>query len=312
MKISLKVPQQCSGYRLDQVLATCLPEYSRSRLQKWVKHGYVTLDDANCRPRDIVLQNQTILIEVDEHTLQENRQVGPQDIPLNIVYEDADLIALNKPAGLVVHPAAGNPDNTLQNALLFHYPELALVPRSGIVHRLDKDTTGLMVVARTPQSHIDLTRQLQARQMEREYEAVVNGVMVAGGRVQALIGRHPANRRRMAVVAGGKDAVTHYRVQEKFYAHTHIRLQLESGRTHQIRVHMAHIHYPVVGDPVYGGRKKIPAGATPALKKLLQEFPRQALHARRLTLLHPTDNRQIGWQLPTPADMRTLLQALKG
>ena len=256
MKISLKVPQQCNGYRLDQVLAACLPEYSRSRLQKWVKQGYVTLDDNGCRTRDIVLQSQTILIEVDDNAVQTGRGVEPQDIPLNVVYEDKDLIALDKPAGLVVHPAAGNPDGTLQNALLFHYPELERVPRSGIVHRLDRDTTGLMVIARTPQSHTDLIRQLQARQMEREYEAIVSGVMVAGGRVEARIGRHPVNRKRMAVIAGGRDAITYYRVLEKFQAHTYIQLQLESGRTHQIRLHMAHIHYPVIGDPVYGGRKK--------------------------------------------------------
>ncbi len=244
--------------------------------------------------------------------MQENRGIEPQDIPLNVVYEDTDLIVLNKPAGFVVHPAAGNPDGTLQNALLFYYPELRLMPRSGIVHRLDRDTTGLMVVARTLQSHTDLVRQLQARQMEREYEAIVNGVMIAGGRVDALIGRHPVNRKRMAVVTNGKDAITHYRVLEKFRAHTHIRLKLESGRTHQIRVHMSHIRYPIVGDPVYGGRKKIPVGATSILKKLLLEFPRQALHARRLTLLHPANKKQIGWEAPTPSDMQTLLQGLRG
>jgi len=311
LKIFLKVPRRCNGYRLDQVLAACLPEYSRSRLQKWVKQGSVTLDDTGCRPRDTVLQNQTIRIEVDDKAVRAGRGVEPQDIPLNVVYEDTDLIALNKPAGLVVHPAAGNPDGTLQNALLFHYPELARVPRSGIVHRLDRDTTGLMVIARTPQSHTDLIRQLQARQIEREYEAIVNGVMVAGGRVEARIGRHPVNRKRMAVVTGGREAVTHYRVLEKFHAHTHIQLQLESGRTHQIRVHMAHIHYPVTGDPVYGGRKKIPAGATPTLKRLLQEFTRQALHACKLTLLHPADKKQTGWQVPAPTDMRNLLQELR-
>ena len=314
MKISLKIPHECNGYRLDQALAACLPEYSRARLQKWVKLGCVTLDDASCRPRDIVVQNQTILIDVTDNLIreQENREIEPQDIPLNVIYEDADLIVLDKPAGLVVHPAAGNPDGTLCNALLFHYPELGLLPRAGIVHRLDRDTTGLMVVARTLPSHASLVRQLQARAMGREYEAVVNGVMVAGGRVDAPIGRHPVNRKRMAVVAGGKDAVTCYRILERFHAHTRVRLKLESGRTHQIRVHMSHIHHPVVGDPVYGGRKKIPAGAATALKKLLREFPRQALHACKLTLMHPINGDQLDWQAPMPADMQDLLQGLKG
>jgi 23S rRNA pseudouridine1911/1915/1917 synthase len=218
---------------------------------------------------------------------------------------------INKPAGLVVHPAAGHQDGTLLNALLHHAPELAKVPRAGIVHRLDKDTTGLMVVAKTIEAQTDLVAQLQARTVSREYECVVIGVMTAGGKVDQPIARHGTQRQKMAVVAGGKTAISHYRVINRFRAHTHVKVKLETGRTHQIRVHMSYIHFPLVGDPVYGGRLRIPPGASPELIKELREFPRQALHARRLELEHPTDGRHMSWQVPLPQDMQHLLALLR-
>jgi 23S rRNA pseudouridine1911/1915/1917 synthase len=234
----------------------------------------------------------------------------PQNIPISVVFEDDDLIVVDKSAGMVVHPAAGNYDGTLQNALLFHYPELAPIPRAGIVHRLDKDTSGLMVIARSLPAHASLVKQLQLRQMGRQYEAVVQGVMVAGGKVDEPIGRHPVDRKRMAVVRNGKSAITHYRVIQKYQWHTHIRVRLETGRTHQIRVHMAHIKYPLVGDPVYGGRRRIPAGAPGELVDLLGSFPRQALHATQLELRHPVSNESMQWQSELPPDMRQLIDEL--
>ena len=236
--------------------------------------------------------------------------VEAQAIPLCVVYEDADVLVINKPPGLVVHPAAGNPDRTLQNALLHHDPELAALPRAGIVHRLDKDTSGLMMVARNLAAHNRLVTALQAREIRREYLAVVNTVLTAGGEVEAPIGRHPVDRKRMAVVAGGKPARTHYRVVERYRAHTLVRLRLETGRTHQIRVHMAHIHCPVVGDPVYGGRLRQPRGAGEALRNMLQGFRRQALHAQRLAFQHPGSGVPVSWEAPVPVDMQELIDAL--
>jgi 23S rRNA pseudouridine1911/1915/1917 synthase len=234
-----------------------------------------------------------------------------QPIALDIVHEDDDLLIINKPAGLVVHPAAGHAEGTLLNALLHHCPTLDTVPRAGIVHRLDKDTTGLMAVAKNLTAQANLVAQLQARTVHREYEAVAIGVMTGGGTVDAPLGRHPRDRKRQAVLSnGGKLAVTHYRVMRRFRAHTHIVCLLETGRTHQIRVHMAHIHHPLLGDPVYGGRFRIPAGMDPALVTLLREFPRQALHARRLELEHPRSGEHLQWQAPLPADMQELLARL--
>jgi 23S rRNA pseudouridine1911/1915/1917 synthase len=235
----------------------------------------------------------------------------PQAIDLDIVHEDDWLIIINKPAGLVVHPGAGIRDRTLQNALLHHDPSLAELPRGGILHRLDKDTTGLLVVARTLAAHTALTRQLQAREIEREYEAICVGVMTAGGTIDRAIGRHRTDRVRMAVRADGRAAVTHYRVLERFRGHTHVRINLETGRTHQIRVHFAHIRHPLVGDPTYGRRLLLPRGATPKLAAALRAFPRQALHASRLRLIHPRDGREAEWRAPLPADMNALLRALR-
>ncbi|MDH5730032.1 MAG: 23S rRNA pseudouridine(1911/1915/1917) synthase RluD, partial [Gammaproteobacteria bacterium] len=228
-----------------------------------------------------------------------------------IVYEDAFLLVINKPVGLVVHPGAGNQNGTLANALVHHAPELANVPRNGIVHRIDKETSGLLVVARSLSAHNDLVNQLENREFEREYLAVCQGVMTAGGKVDAPIGRHPQQRVRMAVVRNGKPAVTHYRVLEKFRAHTFLRLKLETGRTHQIRVHMAHIHYPLVGDPVYGGRLKMPAGISEDLRQCLSQFRRQALHAASLGLHHPDSGEFVHWQIDLPDDMQHLLAELR-
>ena len=305
--MSVSIPDSMRGRRLDQALAELVPDYSRSRLQQWIRAGQVILDDRVPRTRDIVQGGEQVRIDAE---VAAESAVEAQAIPLCVVYEDADVLVINKPPGLVVHPAAGNPDRTLQNALLHHDPELAALPRAGIVHRLDKDTSGLMMVARNLAAHNRLVTALQAREIRREYLAVVNTVLTAGGEVEAPIGRHPVDRKRMAVVAGGKPARTHYRVVERYRAHTLVRLRLETGRTHQIRVHMAHIHCPVVGDPVYGGRLRQPRGAGEALRNVLQGFRRQALHAQRLAFQHPGSGVPVSWEAPVPVDMQELIDAL--
>ena len=308
MKQSIEIPEEYCGKRLDQALAVLLPDYSRSRLQHWIREGRVLVDGQVFRPRDTVHGGEKVVVDAAETAEKNNCE--PEDLPISVSYEDDDLIVLVKAAGMVVHPAAGNYAGTLQNALLFHYPDLIAIPRAGIVHRLDKDTSGLMVIARSLRAHSNLVEQLQTRQMGREYEAVVNGIMVAGGTVDEPIGRHPVDRKRMAVVRNGKQAITHYRVIKKFRQHTHIRVKLESGRTHQIRVHMSHIKYPLVGDPVYGGRRRIPAGASEQLIEQLDSFPRQALHAVQLELQHPADGRTMLWQSALPDDMQQLINLL--
>jgi 23S rRNA pseudouridine1911/1915/1917 synthase len=250
------------------------------------------------------------LLELDV-TLEAESTFTPEPIPLDIVYQDDALIVINKPAGLVVHPAAGNWQGTLLNALLHHDPAIATVPRAGIVHRLDKETTGLLVVARTLEAQTALVEQLQAREFTREYDAVINGVLTGGGTVDEPIGRHPVDRKRMAVVRNGKPAVTHYRLSERFRAHSHIKVQLETGRTHQIRVHMAHRHNPLIGDPVYGGRLRIPPACSPELEQVLRHFHRQALHASRLGLIHPQSGEYMEWTAAIPEDMQQLLAALR-
>ena len=294
--------------RLDQALAEVFSEYSRSRLSQWLKAGLVRVNGEQRRGRDKVWGGEQVEIQAE---LEEQTDWQAEAIPLDIVFEDAHLIVINKPAGLVVHPAAGNPAGTLVNALLHHDPALGTMPRAGIVHRLDKDTSGLLVVARTLPAQKSLVEQLQARQLLREYEAVVTGVMTAGGTVDAPIGRHPVQRKRMAVTPNGKPAVTHYRVVERFRAHSWIRCRLETGRTHQIRVHLAHIHYPLVGDPVYGGRLRLPKGCGEALAGTLRGFRRQALHAGRLGLTHPQSGKSLERKARGPADMEHLLAELR-
>ncbi len=305
--LTIKVPADYSGQRLDQVLAQLFPDYSRARLQQWIKAGQVCVNGQQRRAKDKLEGGEQIELEA---TSEEEVSWQGQDIPLTIVYEDDDIIIVNKPAGMVVHPAAGNYDGTLVNALLHHAPELSEVPRAGIVHRLDKETSGLLAVARNLKSQKYLVDILQARVMKRQYQAVAYGVMTAGGTVEAPIARHPVDRKRMAVVSNGKPAVTHYRVMQRFRIHTHIRVDLETGRTHQIRVHMAHIHYPLVGDPVYGQRLRLPRDCSAELSDFLRNFNRQALHAARLGLEHPTTGEIMEWEAPLPDDMQQLIELL--
>jgi len=306
--LQAEVPLEMAGARLDQALAELFPDFSRSRLQQWVKAGNVLVDGKQLRPKDKLVGGESIELDVQ---LEAESEFVPEPIPLDIVYQDEALIVINKPAGLVVHPAAGNWQGTLLNALLHHDPAIAAVPRAGIVHRLDKETTGLLVVARTLEAQTALVEQLQARAFTREYDAVVTGVLTGGGTVDEPIGRHPVDRKRMAVVRNGKPAVTHYRLAERFRAHTHIKVQLETGRTHQIRVHMAYRHYPLVGDPVYGGRLRIPPACSPELEQMLRRFPRQALHASRLGLTHPVSGEYMEWCVELPEDMQQLLAVLR-
>ncbi len=306
--IDVVIPLEMAGRRLDQALAELLPDFSRARLQGWIKQGRVQLDGAVPRAKDKLHGGEQVQLQA-EFEQQVDWQAEP--IPLDIIYEDDAILVVNKPAGLVVHPGSGNPDGTLVNALLHHAPELEQVARGGIIHRLDKDTSGLLVVARTPKAQKYLVELLQARDMHREYEAICTGVLTAGGVVDAPMARHPKVRTRMAVVPAGKQAVTHYRVIERFRAHTHIRCMLETGRTHQIRVHMAYIHYPLLGDPVYGGRLKIPPRADDDFASILRNFKRQALHAAKLELRHPLSGEMMSWSADLPADMQTLLTALK-
>ncbi len=302
------VPAGLAGQRLDRVLATLFPDYSRSRLKEWIQAGRVVLDEHPCRPRDAVRGGERVRVHT---TVEVQADWQPRALALHIVHSDDDLIVVDKPAGVVVHPGAGNAEATLANALLHDFPEVASLPRAGIVHRIDKDTSGLLVVARSPRAHTQLIRQLQDRSAAREYEAVVNGVLISGGTVDAPIDRSPRDRTRMAVIEGGREAITHYRVAERFRAHTLLRVKLQTGRTHQIRVHMAHVGHPLLGDPVYGGRLRLPRGATPALAEALRRFRRQALHAARLTLIHPGTGVAMSWTSPLPADMLALLAALR-
>ena len=297
------------GLRLDQTLADLFPEYSRSKLKTWIQDGNVAVNgEVITVPRHKMQMDElvTVQAEMDVQVTSE-----AQDIALNIVYEDEHILVINKPADLVVHPGAGNPSGTVLNALLNHCPEIDKVPRAGIVHRLDKDTTGLMVVAKTIPAQTHLVDQLQRREMSREYEAVALGTMVAGGIVDAPIGRHATKRTHMAVREMGKPAVTHFRVIEKFRAYTHLRLKLETGRTHQIRVHMAHIKHPLLGDQVYGGRPRLPKGASEEFIAALRGFQRQALHAAQLSLFHPETEEWMTWKAPLPQDMQDLLKAVK-
>jgi 23S rRNA pseudouridine1911/1915/1917 synthase len=289
-------------------LARALPQYSRARLQSWIEAGAIQVDGRRLRGKDKVLGGERVLIEAE---LEVDEQVAPEEIPLQIVFKDRALFVIDKPPGMVVHPGAGNARHTLQNALLALDPKLAVVPRAGLVHRLDKDTSGLLVVARTPEVHTALVAALAEREIGRHYIALVSGAMTGGGTVDEPIGRHRSQRTRMAVRADGRPSVTHYRLMKRFRAHTLLHVELESGRTHQIRVHLAHIGYPVVGDPVYGGRRRVPGGASPAVIAELDKFNRQALHAARLKLAHPLTGKEMEWEAPMPADMAHLVKVLE-
>jgi 23S rRNA pseudouridine1911/1915/1917 synthase len=305
--LTAQVPEEMYGRRLDQALAELFDDYSRGRLQEWIKQGEVRVNDqVRTKPKEKLRGGERISIRIEE---REQVAFQPQAIPLDILFEDEAIIVINKPAGLVVHPAAGNPDGTLQNALLHHDPTLAGVPRAGIVHRLDKDTSGVLVVARGLSAHHHLVAALQARKIKREYLALAQGVITAGGRVDQPVGRHPTQRTRMAVVASGKPAVTHYRVLERLPSHTLLQVNLETGRTHQIRVHMAWLRHPLAGDPVYGGRLRIPANTGEAFAEQLRAFRRQALHAHRLGLAHPLSGAAMEWCAPIPDDLQQLLEA---
>ncbi|MGH8508928.1 MAG: 23S rRNA pseudouridine(1911/1915/1917) synthase RluD [Gammaproteobacteria bacterium] len=301
------IPGEFTGMRVDQAASRLFTDFSRTTLKGWILDGKLLVNHRRVKPREILRGGEAVDLWPSAEPRVESQ---PQPIALTVIHEDDDLIVIDKPAGLVVHPGAGNRAGTLLNALLHFDPGLALLPRAGIVHRLDKETSGLLVIARSPRAHTYLVKELKARRIAREYDAVVRGVLIAGGSVSAPLGRHPVQRTRMAVVAGGREAVTHYRVVRRFRAHTHLRLRLETGRTHQLRVHMAHLRMPIVGDPVYGGRLLLPPGATPVLARTLQGFKRQALHASRLRLLHPATGHELEWQSPLPPDMTLLLEVL--
>ncbi len=306
--LTAKIPDEMAGMRLDQCLAELFPDYSRSKLQTWNKAGRVSVNQRVLKAKDKVDGGE--FIELDAEA-EEVLEYEAQDIPLDIVYEDDSILIVNKSAGMVVHPAVGNWDGTLVNALLHHQPALKTLPRAGIVHRLDKDTSGLLMVAKTLQAHGSLTEQLQARSVNREYLALVKGWMTAGGTVDEPLGRHPNDRIKHTVRDDGRDAVTHYRLEQRFKRNTLIRVKLETGRTHQIRVHMAYINYPLVGDQLYGGRFQMPANCSEMLEHALRNFKRQALHATKLGLQHPETGEYCEWEQAIPADMANLMKVLE-
>ena len=307
-ELTSTVPESAAGRRFDAVLAELFPDYSRSRLSSWIKSGDALLDGEQVRPRDPVRGGEAVSLRVVQEVQTHSE---PEDIALDVLYEDAHVFVIDKPAGLVVHPGAGNPTGTLVNALLHRDPALNALPRAGIVHRLDKDTSGVMVVARTLPAHTALVEQLSARAVHRQYLAVVVGALVSGGTANLPIDRHPRDRIRMAVREDGRDAVTHYRLRERFRAHTLLECRLETGRTHQIRVHMQHLKHPIIGDPLYGGPLKLPKGATPELVETLRGFKRQALHAETLEFAHPVGGEPVRCSAPMPADMQALVAVLR-
>ncbi|MGV6809478.1 MAG: 23S rRNA pseudouridine(1911/1915/1917) synthase RluD [bacterium] len=304
------VPASLSQKRLDQAIAVLCPDYSRSQLQKWIKKGDIRVNGAIVSNKRKVMVDDVISLKT---TLAIQTDFQPEAIPLDILYEDDTLMVINKPANFVVHPAAGNWSGTLVNALLHYNPLLQQLPRAGIVHRLDKDTTGLMVIAKTLTAHQNLVQQLQARSVKREYLALVNAVVIAGNTILGNIGRHPVDRKKMAVVSehSGKPAITHYRVENRLPLQTLLRVNLETGRTHQIRVHLSHHKRPIVGDKTYGGRLRLAAGMNDNARQLLQDFPRQALHATKLGLIHPDTQQACQWQVDMPTDMQQLCDILQ-
>jgi len=305
--LKIIIPERMTGQRLDVALSEMLPDYSRSKITAWIKSGEALINHKPFKPKDKV--NGSEMVELTISQKQNNDWVG-EDIPLNIVFEDEDIIVLNKAVGLVTHPGAGNWSGTLANALLHYDPKLATLDRAGIVHRLDKNTSGLMVVARNEKSQKYLVEQLQKHSVSREYSAIVYGHMVSGGTIDEPIGRDTKDRVKQAVSSHGKEAVTHYRVIDRYQNHTHVKAILETGRTHQIRVHLSHIGYPLMGDPMYGGKVRFPKKADVILKEAIVNFKRQALHARKLTLTHPISGEMMSWKAPLPEDMLALLDVL--
>lgn len=306
--MTFTIPNELGGRRLDVAATQLLPDYSRTQVQEWIKQANLTLNGKAAKTKTLVFGGETLELTA---SLKPQPSYEAEPIDLNIIYEDEALLVINKPAGLVVHPAASILKGTLLNALLHYAPELQNLPRAGIIHRLDKDTSGLLVIAKTPAAYKDLTKQLKARTVTRIYQAIACGLLTSGGIVDEPIARHPISRKRMAIVETGKPAITHFRIMEKYRAHTRIKVQLETGRTHQIRVHMQYIQHPLLGDPVYGGRLQLPKGATPALIDILRQFKRQALHAYELGLVHPTTRELMTWQAPLPDDLEKLIAILK-
>jgi 23S rRNA pseudouridine1911/1915/1917 synthase len=305
---SFRIEKGQAGSRLDQALQQLLPDYSRSRIQHWIQQGFVCLNHESCKPRQKVFGGDRVDLDVPEEDVITDQ---PQSIEFQILHQDEDIFVVNKPADLVVHPAAGHQDGTLVNGLLARDSRLQQLPRAGIVHRLDKDTTGVMVVARNLSAHHALVEQLQARRVKREYIAITRGVVTAGRTIETGIGRHPRNRKKMSVQSGGKSAITHFQVARKFAHHSLVRVQLETGRTHQIRVHMAHLNHPLLGDSLYGGRQRIAAGVDEALKSAIKGFGRQALHAERLSFEHPASREPVSFEAELPDDFANLLEMLQ-
>jgi len=307
LQFQMIIPEDLSGRRLDQALSQLVPEHSRSRIQSWIRDGDVTVNKSTYKQRSEVRTGDVIEIDTDINSIDKHQA---EAISLKILHEDESLIIINKPAGLIVHPGAGNPNHTLVNALLNYDGNLDAIPRAGIIHRLDKDTTGVLVVARTLESHTNLVDQLQKRDIKREYQAVVCGQLTSGGSIENKMGRHPKQRIKMAVTNTGKTATTHYRIIKKYEHYTHLHVQLETGRTHQIRVHMSHIKHPIVGDSVYGNNKSIRKGVGSSLRDVILNFKRQALHAFSLELTHPMDNQKMKFTAELPDDIRSLIDAL--
>ncbi len=296
------------GSRIDQVVAEIWSDFSREKLKQWIKEGRLLVDGQQVKPKYLCKGQETLTLNV---TLEQQTHAQPEDIPLNIVYEDDEIIVINKEVGMVVHPGAGNPSGTLLNALLYHCPKSAELDRAGIVHRIDKDTSGLLVVAKTLEAQFALSQQLANKSVYRLYDLIVYGEVIAGGTIDKPIKRHPTDRVKMAVVAGGKEAITHYHVKERFQHFTRLHAQLETGRTHQIRVHFSYLGYPLVGDPVYLQRVRVPSKASQRLKETLHEFKRQALHAYQLGLVHPKTGEEMTFTAPLPDDFNHLLTVLR-
>ena len=306
--LKIIIPDRMSGSRLDSALSEMLPDYSRSKITAWIKSGDALINDKNFKPKDKSNGTEAVFLTLNQ---KQNNDWIAEKIPLNIVYEDEDIIVINKQFGLVTHPGAGNWTGTLANALLYYDPALSKLDRAGIVHRLDKNTSGLMVIARNEKSQKYLVEQLQNHSVDREYSAIVYGHMIAGGTVDEPIGRDPKDRVKQAVSTSGKDATTHYRAIDRFKSHTHVKAILETGRTHQIRVHLSYVGHPLIGDPMYGGRVRFPKKASEELKEALLNFKRQALHSKKLTLTHPISGESMSWKAPLPDDMTALLEVLK-